>query len=299
MWRAALTALMWSLIFPSTVLPQQASPPPSNDESVDAPCGPSFATNEQPESPEIKIDRVIFQGVTQLPAQEQDKIASSIREETHAGSVPGTVDGALERARAGWQNHGYFKALVTGKAKLLTGDALNQHVTLYIQVDEGPQYTLGGIVFSNNKVISDTQFLRRLFPIEDGEILGREKIAAGLENLRKAYGKLGYINFTSVPDTVFDDERKLVLLGIDIDEGRQFYLRSFNIVGLDISTTQQLVQEVPINQIYNPETFHMFLEQHLDVLKFHPDEPGHILRGFDERTGAIGITLWVGPCPAE
>jgi len=26
-------------------------------------------------------------------------------------------------------------------------------------------------------------------------------------NLRKAYGEYGYINFTSVPDTRFDDEK--------------------------------------------------------------------------------------------
>jgi outer membrane protein insertion porin family len=43
--------------------------------------------------------------------------------------------------------------------------------------------------------------LRHLFPIKDGDIISREKIGKGLENLRKVYGQFGYINFTSVPDT--------------------------------------------------------------------------------------------------
>jgi outer membrane protein insertion porin family len=50
-----------------------------------------------------------------------------------------------------------------------------------------------------------------LFPIKDGDVLSRENIAKGLENLRKAYTELGYINFTSIPNTTFDEEKKLVL----------------------------------------------------------------------------------------
>jgi outer membrane protein insertion porin family len=68
---------------------------------------------------------------------------------------------------------------------------------------------------------------------KDGDIFSREKIAAGLENLQKSYGELGYLNFTAIPDTVFDDRRGMIFLEIDVDESRQFYVSSINIVGLD------------------------------------------------------------------
>ena len=67
--------------------------------------------------------------------------------------------------------------------------------------------------------------------MKDGDIFSREKIAKGLENLRKAYGEAGYINFTSVPDTKFDDEKKIVDLVIDVDEGKQFYVRRIEFQG--------------------------------------------------------------------
>ena len=91
---------------------------------------------------------------------------------------------------------------------MLTSSPASQRMALSFQVEEGLQYTLGEITFKNNKVISDVAALRGLFPINDGDIFSREKIAKGLENLRKAYGDRGYINFTSVPDTKFDDEKK-------------------------------------------------------------------------------------------
>ena len=64
-------------------------------------------------------------------------------------------------------------------------------------IDEGDRYTLGGITFKNNKAVQNIRALRAIFPIKDGEVFSKEKIAKGLENLRKAYGQLGYINFTS------------------------------------------------------------------------------------------------------
>jgi outer membrane protein insertion porin family len=79
-----------------------------------------------------------------------------------------------------------------------------------VLLDEGSCYTLRGITFKNNKAINNRDSLRGLFPISDGDIFSRTKIGKGLENLRRAYGDLGYVNFTSVPETQFDDENRLV-----------------------------------------------------------------------------------------
>src|SRR5207253_10993253 len=62
------------------------------------------------------------------------------------------------------------------------------------------------------------------------------------ENLRRAYGDLGYINFVSIPNTNFEDEEKL-MLDIDLDEGKQFYIGSVNILGLDEPVRQERSEE--------------------------------------------------------
>jgi len=89
-------------------------------------------------------------------------------------------------------------------------------------VDAGPRYRLGHITFKGNLAMGDPKALRDLFPLKDGSILDRMAIAKGLENLRYAYGELGYINFTPVPSTTFNEEKKLAFLEIEMDEGKKF-----------------------------------------------------------------------------
>ena len=120
-------------------------------------------------------------------------------------------------------------------------------------IEEGERYRLGNITFKNNKAITNNAALRSLFPMKDGDIFSREKIAKGLENLRKAYGEAGYINFTSVPDTKFDDEKKTVNLEIDVDEGKQFYVRRIEFQGNTTTRDKVIRREMALEegQIYN------------------------------------------------
>ena len=145
------------------------------------------------------------------------------------------LDEDTERVRAEFQNRGYFKVLVqdakteihdTGHAgfhiPLLTKGP-GKSVDITIPIDEGEQYRLGSITFNGNKEVTNVKALRALFPMKDGDIFSREKVAKGLDNLRDAYRQLGHINFTSIPNTTFDEDKKLVFLSIDIDEGKKFY----------------------------------------------------------------------------
>ena len=90
--------------------------------------------------------------------------------------------------------------------------------------------------------------MRSLFPLKDGDIFSREKIAKGLDNLRKAYGEYGYINFTAVPSTNFDDEKKLANLEIDVDEGKQFYVRRIEFVGNTTTRDKVIRRELALEE---------------------------------------------------
>ena len=165
---------------------------------------------------------------------------------------------------------------------------------LFVNVEEGPQYRLSGITF---RAISNIEALRRLFPIEDGEVFRREKIARGLENLRHAYLQFGYINFTSVPDTSFDDERGTIFLKIDIDEGKQFYVRSIEVWGLDESAWREMLRYISVGQAYNARLLDVFLKSH--SLDFSSDDPQRVRKQLNERAGTVAITLDARPCPAN
>jgi outer membrane protein assembly factor BamA len=264
-------------------------------------CPPDSASasdNKGHSGSEVSISGVTFSGFVQLPIVDQDRIASSIKQQSY-DTVDGVIEEGLQRVRAGWQNRGYFKVQVTDEGSTVTSTPDGQRAVLSVHVDEGLQYTLGGITFRNNRAISNVTALRSLFPIKDGEIFGRERIATGLENLRKAYGEFGYINYTGVPDTTFDDEKKLAFLEIDIDEGRQFYLTRVDIIGLDGPSKREVLKDMRVGQIYNQRLFQLSLEKHASLLRFSHDDPSRVARRLDERMGTVEIMLDARPCPVH
>jgi len=238
-----------------------------NVEALDSGCprhSASASHDRQPSGPESSIAEVIFSGSLQLPVSDQDAIAASIKRQDYENSPDGATDDAVERVRAGWQDHGYFKVKVSGDKRTLTSRPDGRRIALSFYVEEGSQYSLDRITFKNYKLMADVSAVRGLFPIDNGDIFSREKIAKGLENLRKAYGEMGYINFTSVPETQFDDKNKLISLEIDIDEGKQFYISNINVLGLDELARQELLKSLPIKpgQIYNSRLWELSLRKY-------------------------------------
>jgi outer membrane protein insertion porin family len=215
-----------------------------------------------------------------------------------------------ERVRAEFQNRGYFKVLVedpkteihdTGHTGLhipWLQPGQGKSVDITMPIEEGERYHLGTITFKNNKAIPNVAALRSLFPMKDGEIFSREKVAKGLENLRKAYGEAGYINFTSVPDTKFDDEKKIVNLEIDVDEGKQFYVRRIEFQGNTTTRDKVIRREIALEegQIYNSRYWELSLLRlnqlgYFDQLK--PDDPNTTERHLDEKAGTVDLSLKV------
>ncbi|HEY6410034.1 MAG TPA: POTRA domain-containing protein [Ktedonobacteraceae bacterium] len=233
-----------------------------------------------------------------MPIAGQEQIAESLKQKASGGtSLDGVTDEALERARLGWQDHGYFNVQITGEARMLTSSPVSQLVALRVHVDEGPQYTLGGIAFKNNKATSNVETLRGLFPIADGEILSREKVSTGIENLRRAYGELGYLNFTSLPDVKADDGNNLISLDMDLDEGKQFFVGSVKVLGAE-SDQEQILKALPVKrgQVYNSR---LWEESLLMYASKFPDCDCHKYwtRSLDEKSGIVKLTLDFRPCP--
>src|SRR5262249_14499592 len=144
--------------------------------------------------------------------------------------------------------------------------------------------------------VTNLQVLRAQFPIKDGDIFSREKVAKGLENLRKAYGTLGYINFTSVPNTSFDEDKKLVTLDIDIDEGKQLSVRRIEFVGNTTTRDKVIRREIALEegQNYNQQLWEfsiLRLNQLGYFEQIKPDDPDVTERHIDEKAGQVDLTL--------
>jgi outer membrane protein insertion porin family len=234
-----------------------------------------------------------------LDVSEQAQIAMSLKQRAYTGTLDEVTSEALERVKSAWLERGYLKVQGSADAKVLTSSPVNERIALTVHLDEGQQYRLGEITFKNNKAISNAQALRDLFPIADGDLFNREKVGKGLENLRKAYGELGYINFTSVPDPRFDDEKKLIFLDIDVDEGKQFYISSIDVLGAGAQQLENVSKDLLIKpgDVYNHRLAEFFLAKRGIFPNAAPDLG--IRLQLDERAGTVAITFDLRHCPVD
>ena len=220
------------------------------------------------------------------------------------------LDEDTERVRAEFQNRGYFKVVVQdAKTEIHDTGHPGFHIPLLmkgpgkavditIPIDEGEQYRLGEITFKGNQEVKNVKALRSLFPMKDGDIFSREKVAKGLDNLRNAYRELGHINFTSIPNTTFDEDKKLINLSIDIDEGKKFYVRRIEFAGNTTTRDKVIRREVALEegQVYDERLWKLSLLRlnqlgYFDQLK--PDDPNVTETHLDEKNGTVDLTLKV------
>jgi outer membrane protein insertion porin family len=271
------------------------------------------------EGPKVKVGKIKFEGNKNVKTRVLRYAMKNLRpigiphsiflEDIFARTYDATkLDEDTERVRNEYQNRGYFKANVsdpktqihdtghTGAHIPLLQAGPGKSVDITMPIEEGDRYILGGITFKNNKAVTNVKALRAIFPIKDGDVFNKEKVGKGLENLRKAYGELGYINFTPVPETRFDDEKKLIYLDIDVDEGKQFYVRRIEFEGNTTTRDKVIRREVALEEgnIYNSRLWEMSLLRlnqlgYFDQLK--PDDPNTTVRTLDEKDGLVDLTL--------
>lgn len=153
-----------------------------------------------------------------------------------------------------------------------------KRIDIHIPVIEGARYRLAKITFTGNKAVRNVEALRAQFPEKDGSIFNAELFHKGLDNLRKAYGTLGYINFVATPTPTFDEKDHTITWNIDVDEGKPYYVSRIEFRGNTVTRDfvirrALLLQE---GQIYNSKLWELSLQRlnqldYFDPLKVDQD----------------------------
>ena len=271
------------------------------------------------EGPKVKVGKIHFEGNKHIGSRTLRHAMKNLRplgiphsiflEGLFAKTYDGSkLDEDTEHVREEFQNRGYYKVIVQDPdVKIRDTGSKGFHIwplqhgpgktaDINIPLEEGDQYRLASINFKNNKAVSNTKALRAQFPIKDGDIFSREKIAKGLENLRKAYGTQGYINFTSIPTPTFNEENKTVTLDIDVDEGKQFFVRRIEFSGNTTTRDKVIRREIALEegQQYNQQLWEFSILRlnqlgYFDQIK--ADDPNTTERHINEKDGTVDLTL--------
>jgi outer membrane protein insertion porin family len=280
-----------------------------------AAVGVTFVVHE---GPKVKVGKIRFEGNKHLKTRELRAAMKNLRPIGVPHSIflenlmSRTYDASklsedTERVRDAYQQKGYFKVLVEDpRTKLRDTGGGGFHlpfmkhgpgkaVDITIPIDEGDRYRLASITFKGNKAISNTKALRAAFPMKDGDIFDTDKVRKGLENLRKEYGAGGYINFTPVPDTKIDDEKKMISLAIDIDEGKQYYVRRIEFQGNTTTRDKVIRRELAVEegQFYNSRLWDFSVLRLNQLGYFEQLKPEDADTKRNDKDATVDITLKV------
>ncbi|MGA9461146.1 MAG: outer membrane protein assembly factor BamA, partial [Terracidiphilus sp.] len=197
-----------------------------------------------------------------------------------------------ERVRQAYRDKGYYAAAVEEpQTQIRDEGGLNwftfrprrgKRIDILMPIEEGGRYRLAGITFTGNKAVTNVKALRATFAIKDGDWFNATAVSKGLDNLKKAYGQLGYINFGAIPKVTPDEQKKTVAMSIDIDEGKPFYVSRIEFQGNTITRDRVIRRELLLEegQVYNSQLWEYSLLrlnqlEYFDQLRVDQDSEAH------------------------
>jgi outer membrane protein insertion porin family len=269
------------------------------------------------EGPTVKVGKIQFAGNTHISSRVLRRAMVNLKpigipyslifEDLFSKTFDSSkLEEDSERVRQAYRDKGYYNAAVEDpRTQIRDQGGLNwftfrpnkgKRIDILLPIEEGDRYRLGSITFTGNKAAGNVKALRATFAIKDGDWFNATMISKGLENLKKAYGGMGYINFGAIPKAEFNDQKKTVSLIIDIDEGKPFYVSRIEFQGNTITRDRVIRRELLLDegQVYNSQLWEMSLLrlnqlEYFEPLKVDQDSEAHQ----DPEAGTVDLLLKV------
>jgi outer membrane protein insertion porin family len=255
----------------ATVEPQIEQIPPSSLKV-------SFMVNE---GPKVKVGNIDITGNTEKDDRWVIRNMKNLKGIGVPHSIlferlfPATFDRAKleedkERIRQAYQDAGYFTAKTLeetvdiqhrgGKGWRLPLIKMSQpgiSADITIPVEEGKLYHLRNMNFTGVKLFRTPEVLMKpLFGMTTGDVFSTDKLRKGIENMRKLYGKFGYIDFVPEPDFhPAEDGSDQIDLTLTADEGKQFFIRRIDFSGNTTTRDKVIRREILLDEgdMFNTE----------------------------------------------
>ncbi|MEZ5402949.1 MAG: outer membrane protein assembly factor BamA [Bryobacteraceae bacterium] len=209
-----------------------------------------------------------------------------------------------------YQQRGYFTARVLEhqvamrdvggnglRIPLFKPNRPGKRADLTLMVEEGRQYKLNKMLFTGVKLFRTPETIfPNVFQLNEGDLFSTAKLRKGIEQMRKIYGEFGYIDFVPEPEFEPLPGTDKINLTLNVDEGKQFFVRRIDFVGNTTTRDKVIRREILLDegQIYNTRYWELSLLRlnqlgYFEVLK--ENEAADIKR--DTKTNTVDITLKV------
>lgn len=139
-----------------------------------------------------------------------------------------------------------------------TKDVQGLHV--FVTIDEGRSYTLGKVSIDGPTPVEAATLLREV-DVKTGDVANFDKVNQGLDAIRKAVRRAGYLNAKVTADRVVDDGHESVDAVIHVEAGPQFTMGKLTVAGLDLEGEAEILRiwTMKMGKPFNPEYPDYFL----------------------------------------
>jgi outer membrane protein insertion porin family len=212
-----------------------------------------------------------------------------------------------------YQDHGYFKVLV--KDPILTTVEVNgvglpgpipwvgrkpgKATNIVIPIEEGDRYRMGSLTIRSadpdTPLFFKAEFLKRAFPLKEGQIFSTDKIRKALKDYQKLYGEFGYVDFVAQPLTDVDEAHKTVNLTLEFDQQKQFFIRRIEFTGNTTTRDKVIRRELLLDegQIFNNRLWELSLLRLNQLNYFDTIKPENAEIKRNPQQGTVDINLKV------
>ncbi len=180
-------------------------------------------------SPAPRTCAVHFAGAAALTEQE---LVQSIRE-TVGSDYSRLMLGNLARGTLSdlYRQRGFWRATFDEPAATLEDSPTCSGVTVRFVVTEGSAYAFDRVDWSGNTALAPDK-LDALFGMKTGEVASITRIDAGIRQLKRAYGDIGFVLAVATFATKLDDAARRAVFLVEIKEGPQFRMGTFDVRGV-------------------------------------------------------------------
>jgi len=227
--------------------------------------------------PRVVIDAVELEGAAHLPETVKKQLVDSLKQQEYEETsdwIRDVEDRVLRAESDGWpdrENEGYIGFSVSAQWKPMRREAGLVHVSLTIQVDEGSQKRVAEIDFRYVGAQSAPPAfakadLRKLIPVEDGELYNHDKYYAGLWAISRAYSEKGFIGSTVTNSMEVNQVNQTIAIMVEISEGEQYRWGHIDVLGLDPKVEALLKWEIKTGSPVNLRLIDVFFRDNKSLL---------------------------------
>jgi len=199
------------------------------------------------ESEKITISKIEFQGNSRFS---NNALRSQLSLKARSLLNKGAFQEALliadrEAVAKYYHDRGYIDAVVRDVTRTYDTDKKGTNLTLTFWIDEGNEFTFGGVTFSGNVIFTSEQ-LENLITSKTGEIVNSTKLEMDLQRVSDLYYENGYL-FNSILRIPEKDYVNYTLsYSVEIVERNRAYIENIIILGNEKTRTDVILREIPL-----------------------------------------------------